>query len=83
MDVWTWGVGEEEGELNWEIRFDINTWPFMKQIANGKLVYSTGSSVPCSVMTQMGGMGRRWEGVPRGRGYVYTYSWFISLYKRN
>ena len=32
-------------------------------------------------MTKMGGMGE--EGTPRGRGYMYAYSWFTSLYSRN
>ena len=30
MDVWAWG--EEEGGMNWEIRFDINTLPCVKQL---------------------------------------------------
>ena len=69
---WTCGhrqVGE--GGTNWEIRFDINILPCVKQIASGNLLYSTGSSAQCSVMTQVGGI-RGWEGVPRGRGYRYT-----------
>ena len=56
-DMWTqW---EREGVTNWEIRFDKNTLPCVKQIASGNLLYSTGSSPQCSVMTQMGGMGWR------------------------
>ena len=43
--------GEEEGEMNWEIRIDINTLPCVEQIASGKQLYSTGSSARCSVMT--------------------------------
>ena len=49
-------VGEGEGGLNWEIRFDINTLPCVKEIASGNVLYSTGSSAQCSVTTQMGGM---------------------------
>ena len=49
-------AGEGEGGMNWEIRFDINILPCVKQIASGKLLYSTGSSVWCSVMTERGGM---------------------------
>ena len=46
------GTGrEEEGGMNWEIRFDINTLPYVKYIASGNLLYSTGSSAQCSVMT--------------------------------
>ena len=78
-DLWTRRGGE--GGVNWEIRFDINILPCVTQIASGNLLYSRGSSAQCSVMTQMGGMGL--GGGPRGRGYMYTYSWFTSLYSRN
>ena len=37
--------------MNWEIRFDINALPHVKQIASGNLLCSTGSSARCSVMT--------------------------------
>ena len=37
--------------MNWEIRFDINTLTCVKQLASGKLLCSTGSSVQGSVMT--------------------------------
>ena len=47
MDI----AGEGEGGINWEIRFDINTLPYVKHIASGNLLYSTGSSAQCSVMT--------------------------------
>ena len=43
-----WG---KEGGMNWEIGTDINTLPYVKQIAWGNLLYSTGSSAWCSVMT--------------------------------
>ena len=51
-----------------------------KQIANGKLLHSTGSSAQCSVMPPF-----LWDGSSRGRGYIYmyTYSWFTLLYSRN
>ena len=41
--MWT-KEAEGEGEMNWEIRFDINTLPCIKEIANGNLQYNTGSS---------------------------------------
>ena len=75
MDVCTWrrrGVG-----TNWESRIDtyiyIYTLPFVKYVASGNLLYSSGGSAKCSVMTLMG---RMWglEGGPRGRGYMYSYS---------
>ena len=48
-----------EDGTDWEIRTDIYTLPCVKQIANGKLLYSTGCSAQCSVMTWKGGMGVR------------------------
>ena len=51
--------GEGEG-TNWEIRVDIYTLPCVKQRASGKLLYSKGSSTPCSVMIRKGEMGGRY-----------------------
>ena len=62
---------EGEGGTNWEIKIDIYTLPCVKQIARENLLQSTGSSAQCSVMTYRG---RQWEGVPGGRGYMYTQS---------
>ena len=42
---------EGKGGTNWEIRIDIYTLPCEKWIASGNLLYSTGSSARCSVMT--------------------------------
>ena len=40
--MWTqWGG---EGEMNWEIRIDIYTLTYVKQVASGKQLYSRGSS---------------------------------------
>ena len=44
-------VGEGERGTNWEIGTDMYTTPRVKHTASGKLVYSTGSSAWCSVMT--------------------------------
>ena len=52
--------GEEESEANWESSIGIYTLLCVKQTASGKLVYSTGSSARCSVMTHWGRMG--WVG---------------------
>ena len=65
-------VGKGEGGMNWEIRFDINRLPCVKQIASGNVLYSTGSSAQCSVMTQM--WGEKGEGGPRERDYRHTYA---------
>ena len=37
-----------------------------------QLLYNAGNLALCSVMTYRG----EWEGGPRGREYMYTYSWF-------
>ena len=65
--------GEGEGGMNWEIRFDLNN-TIMCQIASGNLLYNTGSSAQCSVMTQMGGMGGRSK-----REAIYVYIQLIHL----
>ena len=44
-------AGEGEGVTNLECGTDIYTLPCVKQTANEKLLYSTRSSVWCSVMT--------------------------------
>ena len=47
-------VGEgREGEdgMNRGNSIDIYTLPCVKQIANGKLLYNTGNSAQCSVIT--------------------------------
>ena len=49
-NVWAWG-GRKGGGMNWEIRIDIYTLPCVKSLASGNMLYSTGSSAWCSVMT--------------------------------
>ena len=44
-----------------------------KYIANGNLQYDSGNSNRSSESTLRGGMGGRWEGGSRGKGYMYTY----------
>ena len=36
-------VGQGEGGRNWEIRFDINTLPYVKQIAMGTCCIALGA----------------------------------------
>ena len=40
--------------INWETGIDIYTPPYIKQITNKDLLYSTGNSAQYSVMTYMG-----------------------------
>ena len=52
-DMWTQQVKGSVGRIG---RLGLtNTLPCVKQIASGSLLYSTGSSAQCSVMTQMRG----------------------------
>ena len=53
--------------MNWEFKIDIYTLPCVKQIAN------IGSSSRCYVMTWRSGIEVRWEGDPRGMGFMYAY----------
>ena len=41
--------GEREGGINWEIRTDIYTLPYLKEITNKDILYSTGNSIQYSV----------------------------------
>ena len=68
--------GEGEGGKNWESSIDIYTLSHIQQIANRRL-----GSVLCDNLDERDG--RRWDGGPRERGYVYTYSWFTSMYSKN
>ena len=58
-------------------RTQLRDWTTaIRQITNENLLYSTGNSTQCSVVTQR-------EGNPRKRGYLCTCSWFTLLYNRN
>ena len=48
---------EEEGGMNWETGIEVCAVSCTKQIASGNLLYSTGSSARCSLVTSRGGMG--------------------------
>lgn len=84
MDLWAQD-GEGEREPNWETSINIYTLSCVKQIASGKMLCSTELSlVLCDDLEAWDvGWGVRREGGPRGRGYMYTYSWFISLCRGN
>ena len=75
--------GEGEGGTNWEIRIDIYTLPCVKQSYREHAIkHRKRRSVLCDNLDGCDG-GGGWEGGPRGRGYMYTYSWFTSLYSIN
>ena len=66
------GRGEERVR-----RMERVTWklilPYVKQIANGNLLYGSGNSNGFYQSREVGWGGRR-EGGSKGRGYMYTYS---------
>ena len=43
--------GKGGGGMNWDIRIDTYTLLCIKQITNEDLLYSTGNSTQCSVVT--------------------------------
>ena len=53
--------GEGGGGMNWQIGIDIYTLPCIKQVTNENLLYSTGNSTWCSVVTQMGRKSKKEE----------------------
>ena len=53
--------------MNWEIGIYIYTLVCIKQITNENLLYSTGNSTQCSVVTKMGRKSKK-QGI-----YVYVY----------
>ena len=63
--------------MNWDIGVDICTTTMCKTIS-GKLLYSTGSSAPCSLMTSRGGMEGGRKKVQQG-GSIYTHIWLIHF----
>ena len=46
-----WMCGHGREAVNWEIRIDVCALPYVKELASGKLLYSTGSSARCSLFT--------------------------------
>ena len=70
---------DELRDWRWRIHYQcIQTYtlPGVKQTARGKLLYSTGSSARCSVMTWRGGMEED-EGRLKREG-LYGYIWLIN-----
>ena len=54
------------------------TLPYVKQIANGNLLYGSGNSNRYSVSTLRGGMEREMGGRFRRKG-IYVYLWLIHV----
>lgn len=76
-----------EGGMNWANIWHIyDIWIYtvqcIKKTASGKLLYGTGRELSSALCDDLGGWGG-WggvEGCSRGREYMYTRSWCISLY---
>ena len=56
------------GESNME-----TSLPYVKQIANGNLLYGSGTQTGALYQSRGVGWGGRWEGSSKGSGYMYTY----------
>ena len=54
------------------------TLPYVKQIANGNLLYVSGNSNRGSVSTERGRIGREMEGRFKREG-IYEYLWLIHV----
>ena len=72
-DLWTQGRGRKETVRCVEGVTRKLTLLYVKQTANGNLLYDGGNSNRGSVSTWRAGMGREWEGGSRGKGHMYTY----------
>ena len=62
--------------INWEIRTEIYTLLYIKQITNKNLLGSRGNSAQYSVMTYMEEELKKKKELNRG----YMYNWFTLLY---
>ena len=61
-----WWLGVRGGVMNWEIETDINILAYVKWVASGNLLYSTGSSAQYSCDNL-----ERWDVLG---GYTYIHS---------
>ena len=73
VDVWTqegsWGCGG----MKWENEIDMCTLLCVNKIASGKLLFGTGRSAQCSVMTWRRGVWGGGGGGSKGRGYMIQH----------
>ena len=76
-------VAEGEGGINWGSDIDIYTLAYVKQIASGKLMYSTETQAWSSATTSRGGMGVEVQG-SRGRAdsrmFIYVYVCYLCMF---
>ena len=75
--------GKWQNGVNWEVWIDVYTLPCGKQMASWEPAIKH-SKINLVLYDDLGVWdGDGLEGGPRGRGYMYTYNWFTSLYNRN
>ena len=58
---------EREGGMNGDVGTNIYTLLYTTYTTNENLLYTTGNSTQCSVVT-------KWEGNPKKRGYVCVHA---------
>ena len=51
-------------------------------MANGNLLYGSKTHTKAVHQSRGMGWGGRWEGGSKGRGYMYTYGWFMLRFDR-
>ena len=76
-------MGEDEGEMIWEISTETCILPSVKQIANAGSIHETG----CSGLVHWDDP-EGWDGEGGGRGvqdgeHMYTHGWFILVCGKN
>ena len=75
----TYGHEERGEEDEMHAKGNMETYiPYVKQIANGNLLYGSGNSKRGSVSTEKDGMGREMGGRFKGKG-IYVYLWLIHV----
>ena len=65
------GRGEERVRCMETVTWKL-TLPYVKQIANGNLLYAQETQTGALYQSRGTGQGGTWEGGSKGRGYMYT-----------
>ena len=75
------GRGEERVRCMERVTWTV-TLPYVKQIAMGICCMAQETQTGALYQPRGEGWGERWEGGSKGRGYVYTYGWFMLRFYR-
>ena len=77
------GGGEGgEGEMNAESSLDAYTLTYVNRYQQEFAVWLREHKPGLCDNLDVVGMGERWEGDSRGRGYMYNYGYFMLMYDR-